>query len=140
MFRRVIERQSKSLPCRKSIEPSTKFYWQSNIFFLTLLHSSFMLECIIFWIQRRKSMMFRLKSPNLLAFMFLPLVFLGAACYSSESNSCWANAQRESTQGVNPAATVAQPQTAPNRLPRSSKPLAGGEFNKFFPAATRAAN
>ncbi|MEJ7699064.1 MAG: hypothetical protein WKF71_05380 [Pyrinomonadaceae bacterium] len=80
-------------------------------------------------------MMFRLKSPNLLAFMFLPLVFLGAACYSSESNSRWANAQRESTQGVNPAATVAQPQTAPNRLPRSSKPLAGGEFNKFFPAA-----
>ncbi len=81
-------------------------------------------------------MMLRLKSPNLLAFIFLPLALFGAACYSTESNSRWANAQRESTQGTNPAATVqTQTQTAPNRPPRSSKPLAGGEFNKFFPAA-----
>jgi hypothetical protein len=82
-------------------------------------------------------MMLRLKSPNLLAFIFLPLALFGAACYSTESNSRWANAQREGTQGTNPAATTAQTQqqTAPNRSPRSSKPLAGGEFNKFFPAA-----
>lgn len=81
-------------------------------------------------------MMLRLKSQNLLAFIFLPIVFFGAACYSSESNSRWANAQRESTQGANPAATTTtQTQTAQNRQPRSSKPLAGGEFNKFFPAA-----
>jgi len=82
--------------------------------------------------------MFRFKSPNLLAFIFLPLVVFGAACYSNESNSRWANAQRESAQGANPAATTtapAQTQNAPNRPPRSSKPLAGGEFNKFFPAA-----
>ncbi len=82
-------------------------------------------------------MILRPKSPNLLAIIFLPLVFLGAACYSNESNSRWANAQRESTQGTNPAATApTQPQTAANRPPRSSKPLAGGEFNKFFPSAS----
>ncbi len=83
-------------------------------------------------------MMLRLKSLNLLAFIFLPLVFFGAGCYSNtESNSRWANAQRESTQGANPAAPApTQQQTAPNRPPRSNKPLAGGEFNKFFPAAS----
>ncbi len=81
-------------------------------------------------------MMLRLKSPKLLAFLFLPLTLFGAACYSPESNSRWANAQRENTQGVNPVATATpQPQTVPNRPPRSNKPLAGGEFNKFFPAA-----
>ncbi len=79
--------------------------------------------------------MLRHKSPNFLVFVFLPLVVFGAACYSNESNSRWANAQRESTQGTNPAATAApQTQPAPNRPPRSNKPLAGGEFNKFFPA------
>jgi hypothetical protein len=30
-------------------------------------------------------MMLRLKSPNLLAFIFLPLALFGAACYSTES-------------------------------------------------------
>ncbi|CAN5754944.1 hypothetical protein BH24ACI1_BH24ACI1_02370 [soil metagenome] len=82
--------------------------------------------------------MLRLKSPNLLAFVFLSLVLLGGGCYSNESNSRWANAQRESTQGVNPTATSEskQSQTASNRPPRSNKPLAGGEFNKFFPAAS----
>jgi len=82
--------------------------------------------------------MLRLKSLNLLVFIFLPLVLFGAACYSNESNSRWANAQRESTQGVNSAAIgeSTQPQTVPNRPPRSSKPLAGGEFNKFFPVAS----
>jgi len=84
--------------------------------------------------------MLRLKSPNFLAFVFLPLAVFGAACYSTESNSRWANAQRESTQGTNSAVTTTataptQTQTAPNRPPRSNKPLAGGEFNKFFPAA-----
>lgn len=80
--------------------------------------------------------MLQFKSPNLSVFIFLPLALLGAACYSSESNSRWANAQRESTQGTNPAATAAlQTQTAQNHPPRSNKPLAGGTFNKFFPAA-----
>jgi hypothetical protein len=81
--------------------------------------------------------MLRFKSPNFLAFIFLPVVLIVGACYSSESNSRWANAQRESTQGATPAATTAQEQTqsAKNRPPRSNKPLAGGEFNKFFPAA-----
>lgn len=80
--------------------------------------------------------MLRLKSPNLSAFIFLSLALFGAACYSNESNSRWANAQRESTQGANPAANAApQTPTAQNHSPRSSKPLAGGAFNKFFPAA-----
>lgn len=79
--------------------------------------------------------MFRLKSINLLAIIFLPLTFFGAACNSNESNSRWANAQRESTQGTNPAPAPAQTQTAQNRSARSNKPIAGGEFNKFFPAA-----
>jgi len=82
-------------------------------------------------------MMLRLKSPNILAFVVLTLALFGAACYSSETNSRWANAQRESTQGTSPAATLAPPMppAAPTRPPRSNKPLAGGEFNKFFPAA-----
>jgi hypothetical protein len=81
-------------------------------------------------------MILRIKSPRLLAFIFLPLALFGAGCYSNESNSRWANAQRESTQGADSAvpATTMQAQTAPNRPPRSNKPLAGGEFNKFFPA------
>jgi hypothetical protein len=78
--------------------------------------------------------MLRLKSPNLLAFIYLPIVLFAGACYSNESNSRWANAQRKSTQSANPVATVVPTQTAQNRLPRSNKPLAGGEFNKFFPA------
>lgn len=80
-------------------------------------------------------MILRIKSPRLLAFIFLPLALFGAGCYSNESNSRWANAQRESTQGADSAvpATPMQAQTAPNRPPRSNKPLAGGEFNKFFP-------
>jgi hypothetical protein len=86
----------------------------------------------------RKFIMLRFKSPNLLAFTFLPLALLAGACYSSESNSRWANAQRESTQSANPSASVlptAPIQAAQNRPPHSNKPLAGGEFNKFFPAA-----
>lgn len=81
--------------------------------------------------------MLRHKSTNVLAFIFLSLAFFGAACNSNESNSRWANAQRESTQGANPATTPApaQTQTTQNRQPRSNKPFAGGEFNKFFPAA-----
>lgn len=80
--------------------------------------------------------MVRFKSTNLLAIVFLLLSVFGAACYSSESNSRWANAQRESTQGANSAATSpTQVQTEQNRSSRSNKPLAGGEFNKFFPAA-----
>lgn len=82
--------------------------------------------------------MFRPKSPNILAFIFLPLALFASACSSNESNSRWANAQRESTQGATPAANAAQhqqTQTAQNRSPRSNKPLAGGEFNKFFPEA-----
>lgn len=80
--------------------------------------------------------MLRLKSPIFLAFLVLTLALFGAACYSNETNSRWANAQRESTQGAGPTATLAPPlpPAAPNRPPRSNKPLAGGEFNKFFPA------
>jgi hypothetical protein len=82
-------------------------------------------------------MMFRLKSINYLAIIFLPLALFGTACSGNESNSRWANAQRESTQGTNPAATTtpAQTRTSQNRS-RSDKPVAGGEFNKFFPAAS----
>lgn len=82
--------------------------------------------------------MLRLKSTNFTALIILPLTLFAAACFSGESNSRWANAQRDSTQGATPAATIApaqQTQTAQNRPPRSNKPLAGGEFNKFFPAA-----
>ena len=80
--------------------------------------------------------MLRLKSTVLLTFIFLSLSLFGAACSNNESNSRWANAQRESTQGTNPAATApTQLQTEQNRPSRSDKPLAGGEFNKFFPAA-----
>ena len=82
--------------------------------------------------------MLRPKSSKFLAFIFLPLVVFALACNSNESNSRWANAQRESTQGATPTATAAQQQqspTAQNRPSRSNKPLAGGEFNKFFPAA-----
>ncbi len=122
-----------------SDKTSTKIQIKRLKLFENALQLLKMLEYIMFRTQGRKLFMFRFKSPNLLAFIILPLVVFGAACYSNESNSRWANAQRESAQGANPAATTttapAQTQNAPNRPPRSSKPRAGGEFNKFFPLA-----
>ena len=76
------------------------------------------------------------KSTVIKAIILLPLIFVSGACFSNESNSRWANAQRESTQGNRTAATPQNQQTAPNNPARSSKPLPGGSFNKFFPAAS----
>lgn len=69
------------------------------------------------------------------AFILLSLITANSACFSNESNSRWANAQRESTSGVKPAPTTQASQTLPNNPARSSKPLPGGSFNKFFPVA-----
>ncbi len=63
-------------------------------------------------------------------------MFTVAACFSNESNSRWANAQRESTSGAKPSPTLPTQQTASSNPARSSKPLPGGSFNKFFPAAS----
>lgn len=82
--------------------------------------------------------MIQLKSSILTALILTGLILTNAACYSSDSNNRWANAQRESSGGTQPAAT-AMPQTqqtGTDKPPRSSKPLAGGSFNKFFPTAS----
>ena len=64
-------------------------------------------------------------------------IAVSSACYSNETNSRWANAQRESTQGNKAQPTApAQPEATPNNPARSSKPLPGSSFNKFFPEAS----
>lgn len=69
--------------------------------------------------------------------ILISLIFVSVGCFSNESNSRWANAQRESTSGTKPVATPpAQQTSAPSNPARSSKPLPGGSFNKFFPAAS----
>ena len=82
--------------------------------------------------------MFRPESSVTLTFILIISIFNAAACFSNESNSRWANAQRESTSGVpKPALTPQTQQTASSSNPaRSNKPLPGGSFNKFFPAAS----
>ncbi|MEP6923643.1 MAG: hypothetical protein ABI954_04185 [Pyrinomonadaceae bacterium] len=80
--------------------------------------------------------MSRHKSSVFTALILTSLIFANASCYSNESNSRWANAQRESTSGTKPAATPQVEQSPANNPARSSKPLPGGSFNKFFPAAS----
>ena len=80
--------------------------------------------------------MIQLKSSILTALILTGLILTNAACYSSDSNNRWANAQRESTSGTKPAVTPQTQQTATDKPARSSKPLPGGSFNKFFPAAS----
>lgn len=79
--------------------------------------------------------MMRHKLPIISAFILTPLLFLSSACFSSESNNRWANAQRESTQAGQTAATPQAQQSSQNNPARSSKPFPGGSFNRFFPAA-----
>lgn len=80
--------------------------------------------------------MSRFKSPAVATLILTPLILIGTACYSSESNNRWANAQRESSESSRTATTTptVQPSSTSNSA-RSAKPFPGGAFNRFFPAA-----
>ena len=79
--------------------------------------------------------MFRPKSNIILICILSISLSIVAACFSTESNSRWANAQRESTSGAQPTPALPPQPTTSSNPARSSKPLPGGSFNKFFPAA-----
>jgi hypothetical protein len=81
--------------------------------------------------------MFRGKFSIFTILILIALVAANAACLSGESNNRWANAQRESTSGAMKPTATPQTETASRTNPaRSAKPLPGGAFNKFFPAAS----
>jgi hypothetical protein len=76
---------------------------------------------------RRRDMIFR-GGRRILAALLLAVLLLVTSCATTAAPTRWDQAQQESTQHRKDQATAVQDRTV------AEAPVAGGSFNKFFPA------